>query len=135
MGRHSDYTEELAARICERIALGETTRRICEDEDMPDRRTILRWLDNPDFVAKCARARELQADHLDEEIQMVADAAAPEDVQVAKLKIDTMKWRAARMSPKKYGDRIEQVHSGTILQLTDEQIAAKLAALTGGKIS
>jgi len=53
-----------------------------------------------------ARAREAQADKLFKECLTIADAARPEDVNVARLRVDTRKWAAARLAPKKYGDHI-----------------------------
>jgi len=109
-GRPSTYTDEIANYICEQIAEGRGLRAICREDSMPGRQTILDWLNNDSdprfaaFRAKYARAREAQGDFLDEQMQDVADAARPEDVQVARLKIDTMKWRAAKLAPKKYGD-------------------------------
>ena len=35
----------------------------------------------------------------------IADAATPENVQVAKLQADSRKWVAARMTPRRWGDR------------------------------
>jgi len=52
------------------------------------------------------RAREAQADKLFKECLTIADAARPEDVNVARLRVDTRKWAAARLAPKKYGDRV-----------------------------
>jgi hypothetical protein len=58
-GRPSLYSPEIAEEICERLASGESMRRICQDEHMPGRRTVEGWMDaDPDFRAKCARARE-----------------------------------------------------------------------------
>ncbi len=44
IGRPSLYTEALAAKICRRLAEGETLRAICRDTAMPDKATVLRWL-------------------------------------------------------------------------------------------
>lgn len=68
------------------------------------------WLNDEakaEFRAKYARAREAQGDYLDEEMQTVADTATPETAQVARLRVDTMKWRASKLAPKKYGDKLE----------------------------
>ena len=43
-GRPSLYTEALAAKICLRLAEGETMRAICRDAAMPNKATVLRWL-------------------------------------------------------------------------------------------
>ena len=45
-GRPSLYTKALAAKICLRLAEGETLRSICRDKAMPDKATVLRWLAN-----------------------------------------------------------------------------------------
>jgi hypothetical protein len=38
-GRPSDYTQEIADLICERIADGESLRAICAGDDMPNKST------------------------------------------------------------------------------------------------
>ena len=40
----SDYTEEIFDEICERMANGKGLREICEDPQMPNRSTFLRWV-------------------------------------------------------------------------------------------
>ena len=72
--------------------------------------TVLRWLhDNADFRGRYAAAREVQADRLFDEADDVArDALAGiVDPQAARLFIDTVKWRAGKMRPKVYGDKLE----------------------------
>lgn len=114
-GRPSSYTEVVADEICRRLASGESLIRICQGSDMPDRVTVYRWLANNDaFRNKYAQAREDQADTKFEEAWEIASGASSENVQVARLQIDTIKWQTARLAPRKYGDRIEQVHSGQI---------------------
>ncbi len=136
MPRETDYTQELADEICERIAEGESLRAICRDEDKPHRATVLRWLaEHEEFAAKCARARVLQADALEEQMQEVADDGTNdwmerrseaekgagvmtgwvlngEHVQRSKLRVSTLQWRAAKLNPKKYGDKVQQELSG-----------------------
>lgn len=38
------FSQALFNTICERIANGESLRAICADSDMPDKATVLRWL-------------------------------------------------------------------------------------------
>lgn len=105
-GRPTAYTDKIADAICERVASGESMRTICSAAGMPNRSTVLRWLDQQSaFAAKHARAREAQADVMDERIMDEAVAATPETANVARVRIDAFKWRAARLAPKKYGDR------------------------------
>jgi hypothetical protein len=51
------------------------------------------------------RAREAQADKYFQEIIEIADAATPETVNVARLRVDSRKFTVARLAPK-YGDHI-----------------------------
>ncbi len=105
-GRPSDFTPELGDAICNAMLQKVSLRAIEEMDGMPHRNTILRWLTQfPEFADKYARAREAQADLLDDEIQVAADAADIEDWQLHRMRIETMKWRAGRMAPKKYGDK------------------------------
>jgi terminase small subunit-like protein len=59
-----------------------------------------------DFLERYARAREAQADKYFQEIVEIADAATPETVNVARLRVDSRKFTVARLAPKKYGDHI-----------------------------
>jgi hypothetical protein len=105
-GRPPIYTDELADTICHRIANGESLRGICENEDMPDRATVMKWtVDLPDFSTKYAQARARQADVLAEETMHIADAEP--DPARARVRVAARQWLAARIAPKKYGDRLE----------------------------
>ena len=39
------YSPEIVAEVCDRMANGKGLRQICEADDMPDRVTFLRWVD------------------------------------------------------------------------------------------
>lgn len=76
MGRPSDYTQDIADLICERIADGESLRSICSAEGMPSRMSVFRWLADPARTAfrdQYARAREEQAEFYAESIVEIAD--------------------------------------------------------------
>lgn len=112
-GRPSAYTEAIADAICDRIAAGESMRRICSADGMPDRSTVLRWLaEREDFATKCARARELQADAVDDEIvEMLGEVKTGTlDPQAARVLLAGYQWRASKLAPKRYGDKT--VHTG-----------------------
>ena len=107
------YSPELAEKILDRISEGESLRRICADDGMPDRRPVLRWLEaDQELATKCARARELQADSIFDELREIAEDGNPEDVQRAKLRVSTLQWMAAKLAPKRYGDKLVAEHSG-----------------------
>ena len=73
MGRPSEFSEEIVTAICERMAGGETLRKICSDPDMPNRNTVLRWVRNDDgFKKQYAIAREACMDWYADEIVDIA---------------------------------------------------------------
>ncbi|WP_304679162.1 hypothetical protein [Neisseria polysaccharea] len=110
IGRPTTYNQETADKICELIARGMSLRAICASADMPAGGTVHRWLaEHQDFQEQYARAREEQADGFADEIIDIADSVAPEtgEVAKAKLQIDARKWKAAKLAPKKYGEKLE----------------------------
>ena len=128
-GRPSTYNEEIAAEICARLSLGRSLRSICRDEDMPENRTVFLWLaKHPEFVQQYARAREVQADALFDEALDIADTPVVgvktvtkatgvettegDMIEHRRLQIDTRKWIAGKLRPKKYGDRSQMEISG-----------------------
>jgi terminase small subunit-like protein len=94
-------------------AEGQSVAEICERRDQPSQQSVYSWLrENGHFLERYARARDAQADKLFKECLEIADKATPENVSVARLQVDTRKWAAARLAPKKYGDRVEHDHRG-----------------------
>lgn len=129
-GRPSLYTDEIADAICEAIIEGGALYRICEQDGFPSENTVYRWIEEkPEFREKYARARELQQDREADKIVVIADETT--DPNKARLQIDARKWRASKLAPKKYGDRLDLNHSGSIQQLSDEQLDARLTELLG----
>lgn len=113
-GRPTKFSETLAAELLRRLMVGESLRQICVDDAMPARSTIYLWLaENPSFSDQYARAREIQADHIFDEMFDIADRDDAEGVSRDRLRIDTRKWALARMMPKKYGDKLEVEHGVT----------------------
>jgi len=127
MGRPSEYAEEVALTICARLADGESLRKICSDDDMPNRATVFRWLAaHESFSDQYARAREAQADTLADEIVDIADDGQGDTyidadgkertnqdvIARSRLRVDARKWVAAKLKPKKYGERVTQELTG-----------------------
>ena len=59
-------------------------------------------------------------------------SADPENVQVARLQIDVMKWTASKFKQKRYGDKLQTDNTNRNLDidsLTDEELDAKLRQL------
>lgn len=121
-GRPSDYTQEMADKICEALADGHSLRRICEADDMPNKATVFRWLAaRKDFSDQYARARETQADSLFDDILSIADDGLNDtytddegltktDFDViarSRLRVDARKWMAGKLRPKVYGESLK----------------------------
>lgn len=113
MSRPSSYTEELADAILDQMMDGRSLRSICDDDDMPNRRTVIRWMEKDEaFATRCARAREMQADYMDDLILDTANSCTVEDAQAARVKISAYQWRASKLAPKRYGDKVQTEVSG-----------------------
>jgi hypothetical protein len=129
-GRPTAWTQALQDQICAALASGKSVRTICKDAGMPGMETIFRWLrENPDFREQYARAKAEAADALVEEMLDIADDGLNdwmevhdkdgvcvsykingEHVQRSRLRLDTRKWIAAKLKPKKYGDQLDLNH-------------------------
>lgn len=134
MARPSSYTPEIADRICAEITLGYSLRTICKGETMPCVATIFNWFRTQEgFLEQYEKAKEAQADSLSEDLLDIADDGSNdwmeksdkegnnigwtlngEHVQRSRLRIDTRKWIASKLKPKKYGDRITNEHTGNL---------------------
>lgn len=143
MARPTSYSPELAAEICERLALGESLRGICRSEGMPSQTTVFRWLDTDEaFREQYARARTKQAEFYLDEIIAISDDTThdtkytesgeqpnSEWISRSRLRVDARKWVMSKLAPKKYGEKIDVTTDGQALNLTAEDRAAKLAAI------
>ena len=152
MGRPSEFSQDMADTICERIADGESLRAICADEGMPNKSTVFRWLAaHSGFGDQYARAREDQADTLADEIVSIADEEVTmiradrhnsrdddgegntevvfDATAVARnrLRVDARKWVAAKLKPRVYGERVQVDANVNTRGMSDEQLAAALA--------
>lgn len=118
-GRPTDYNADIATTICARLAEGEPLTRMCKEDGMPNVVTVYRWMRaHPEFSQEYARAREDQADTLASEILEIADDGARDytvdddgreivdhdHIQRSKLRVDTRKWVACKMMPRRYGE-------------------------------
>lgn len=131
MARLTDYTPEIGDQICE--AIENSVRgidHICKaNETFPCAQTFRRWLKQyPELRAKYALAKEVQADKIaDETIEIAYDdkkdykvivdengeektVFVSESVGRARLKVDTLKWHASKLAPKKYSEKQQNEH-------------------------
>jgi len=105
----SDYSPENVNLICEMVAEGKTMRQISASLGF-SLGSMLRWTTLPEHVEQYTRARESAADIFETDIIEAALSCGPESASSDRVKIDALKWVAARRAPKKYGDRI--THGG-----------------------
>lgn len=116
--------ELIKAEILDWIVCGNSMSAYVKQEGKPSYSTICKWLrEDTEFVQNYARAREEQADTLADQIIEISDEPLPIDengridpgaVAQQRLRVDSRKWAASKLKPKKYGDRqqIDQNISG-----------------------
>lgn len=144
-GRPSSYTPEMAARVCNLIASGQSLRTACKPSDMPDPSTVLRWREqNPDFHRQYAQACTERAWGLVEDALDIADDSKDdfvpdgeggqrfnsEAVQRSRLRVDTRKWFASKLAPREFADKLDLNHG-----VQPENPLAKLLEQMGNKSS
>ena len=107
-GRPTDFTPELADTILADIAKGKPISEICAPDNMPARGTVERWMrEREDFRVAHSHAREAGADGCVQQAWDVLDAADKNTAPVAREKAAHLRWKAARMAPHAYGDRVQ----------------------------
>lgn len=104
--------------VCERIA-NCITLQLIADEIGISKGSLIVWLAT--YPDQYARAREAQADKMAEDIIAIADELEVDakydgdDVRLDlsatavarnRLRVDSRKWLASKMAPKKYGDKL-----------------------------
>ncbi len=104
----AEFSQALFDQICERMAQGETLRKICAAPDMPNITTVWKWKEADEARSKqYAHAREAQADAQFERIGAVVDDVETGVLEPAQARtmIDALKWTAGKLRPKVYGDK------------------------------
>ena len=130
--------EKIMDIVCAKIATSSRgigsiiTQGIEAHGGFPDYSTIMRWIDKDEELCKrYARAKEAQADFMADEMLDICDDARndymerlskggteservpdKELIQRSKLRIDTRKWLASKLKPKKYGDKVQTELTG-----------------------
>lgn len=133
LGRPTDYTPELASKICGELAQGRSLRTVCKAEEMPCVATIFNWFRiHPHFLEQYTRAKQESSDAMADEILDIADDGSNDFMTIVKgkeeyevenkevtnrsrLRVDTRKWLMAKMKPKKYGDKLDLTSDNKVL--------------------
>lgn len=123
----------LFPEIIERLSAGEPLAQICRDAHMPHRRTIYLWMEADEAAkAEFEVARDDGFDAIAADCLSIADDGSrdyvvEEDaegghrsvvdhdhIQRSKLRIDTRLKLLAKWDPRRYGDKIDLNHGGSI---------------------
>lgn len=133
-GRPTKYTAAIAEKICERLAMGETLRSICRDEDFPHEATVRAWAldDYQGFYTQYSRARQIGLDCMADEVLHIADTPKDGVVKITRptgeeirtgdmtehrrLQVDTRKWYLSKLAPKRYDKPIEDENTGDVIE-------------------
>lgn len=134
VGRPTLFSQELADKICEKLATGISLRTACKAEDMPCIATIFNWFRNhKDFLEQYTRAKEESADAMAEEMLDIADDGSNDFMVIVKgnneyvvenkevtnrsrLRVDTRKWLMSKMKPKKYAEKLDLTSGGEVIK-------------------
>ncbi|SFN73625.1 hypothetical protein SAMN05216332_101425 [Nitrosospira briensis] len=119
-------TPELLDAIFAGISLGKSARAMCVEVGI-SQRVLWNWLArDEELMRQYLRAKELCVDAYAEEIIEISDDGSKdtyidekgrqvvdrEVIARAQLRIDARKWYAARLAPRKYGDKPPVTHEG-----------------------
>jgi hypothetical protein len=133
IGRPEIWNQELADKVCEKIAQGYSMRTVCAPNDMPSISTLFKWIrEKPEFSQQYARATEERTEAMAEDILDIADDGSNDLMTIQKgdnsyeienkevtnrsrLRVDTRKWLMAKMKPKKYGEKLDLTSDGKAL--------------------
>lgn len=156
--RPSKYTTDLGLAFCARVAVSsKSLGKLCLEEGMPSYTTVMRWrMEEPEFDAMYARAKDDQTDHLAEECLDISNtpeigekitSSLKEGIKVTRedmlghrnLKIETRQWLVSKLRPRKYGNKVaiagdpdNPLLIGDADSMSDEALA-KIAAARAAK--
>ena len=108
-----EFKHEILARMC----TGESLRSVCRTPGFPAPSTVLLWVSkDKEFAEQYAKARELQAEALFDELEDVArealNAESAVEIQARRLLVDVHKWRLSKIIPNRFGDKVETTITG-----------------------
>lgn len=135
MGRPTKFTKKVTDEVIKRLGLGEGLIRICRDDHMPHRQTVLNWKNAgaekgasaalKGFFDRYNAARIDGLDYFRDEMLDIADDGSNDyitkevngkEIEVfdqehatrSKLRVSTRQWLMSKLAPSKYGERITQ---------------------------
>ena len=119
---------------------GSLSSVLARDAGMPSLASVRKRIAGDlDFQARYEKALQDRADRLAEEILEISDSEPPAGLEAAamsawvadkRLRVDARKWVAAKLQPKRYGDRIDVAVTDTRISVLDALSQAKQRVLT-----
>lgn len=127
IGRPTEYTAEIAERICDELGTGRTLLDVCRDGGMPTASTVLLWANRNwhGFAEPYRRAREIGYHAMADELLEIADDSRNdfvmrrkasgdgepvvdhEHIARSRLRVEARRWLLSKALPKIYGDRLD----------------------------
>ncbi len=101
--------------ITEKLESGSTLAQIAASCGK-NRSMLTRWIQaDEQRSASCARARQLGAAAHEERAEYeIRQASDPFELSKAKELAHHYRWRASKLAPREYGDKVETIHSGGV---------------------
>lgn len=156
IGAPTKYTPEIVEAILSRMMKGETLLSIGRDPELPDPRTIHKWvLSNPEFAKLYHEARRIQSHVWADQIKEISEnpmlgtktivttggkdgpstrEETYDAVERARLNVDTAKWILARMNRADYGDRVDSVQEVNVTKRVQIEKIVRVVVDPKGKI-
>jgi hypothetical protein len=131
--RPTKFSEELFENICNQISTNSIgLHKICKEVGI-SAVTFFEWIkEDAELSNRYARAREAQAELLADQIIQLADDKSGDTqagefgevgnaaaIQRSRLQVEARKWIAAKLKPKKYGDKVEVDQTINVNKLPD----------------
>lgn len=131
--------EESENQLCSRIRQGESLTGISRTVGC-NIATLSDWIAaDPQRSARVREARIASAQAFDEmALEAIRTAGDPFELNRAKEEAHHLRWRASKINPRDYGDKVEVDNKVTLANLSQEQLDQQLgtllakAGLTGG---
>ena len=121
----------IIAAVAARLRTGEPLAAICRGDGMPNDDTIRNWMDEDSSVSRViARAREAGEDSIAADCLTIADDLT-DDPASRRVRTETRLKLLAKWNPKRWGDKLDLNHSGSIQNETAEHLDARIAQLLG----
>lgn len=95
MARKERVTKAQMKHICDELSDGRSLTKICQADDLPSWRTVLRWVqEDDDAHGMYRRARALQAEILRDQIIDLVEQPLPDDPKLAQAEVQRRRLEA-----------------------------------------